>query len=482
MAVVPLFALLVEVRETWLVLIGSAIFGLAFYACAFQGILGPWNGAFGGMWILLAICFTFFHVGVCWLAYHLRRRNRIGFWCCLPFGIVACEFIRHLVTKLYDGCGLTFALLGQGLVQNNLLRQVADLGGVWVLSFVVSSLSSAGACWLDRDISNWLRFGLLYYACAILGLTVLYGQVRLSQYQPEIIGTVIVVPHQLTEAILSEVEASRLATTSKSGEWLCVVSPETSMTWSEVTQSGSEQTSTLQFLLKDMSAHIGCLAVIGVWISSESSSLRNSAIILDSGNVVTIVDKQHLVPGVEGMLMGTQLFTRLGFIPAGILQDVSPAIKPDFVFWRDRPLPVVPSVCYDLFFPGTFSDFQILDNSAIVCCLNESFDATGVCKQLSLVHTRLRAVEFRVPVVRSSLGGTSGVFDGNGNIVAPSEVRTNFSTYRVPGDTRVSFYMRFGDWFPKLCCVITATIFVVAFLLLQRDAFDALKIASKNCA
>ena len=95
------------------------------------------------------------------------------------------------------------------------------------------------------------------------------------------------------------------------------------------------------------------------------------------------------------------------------------------------------------------------DNSAIVCCLNESFDATGVCKQLSLVYTRLRAVEFRVPVVRSSLGGTSGVFDGNGNIVAPSEVRTNFSTYRVPGDTRVSFYMRFGDWFPKLCCVIT---------------------------
>lgn len=79
------------------------LLALGFYAVAFQGLLGPLDGAFGGVWFILTLALALFQLGcvsLCSvLVYNPTYRVLL-----LPWAVVSFEFLRHQATKLYDGC------------------------------------------------------------------------------------------------------------------------------------------------------------------------------------------------------------------------------------------------------------------------------------------------------------------------------------------------------------------------------------------
>lgn len=451
--------------------VASASFGLSFYGTAFQGLLGPWDGAFGAMWMLLTISFVVLHTSICGVSQ--KCAGKLGDYACwlFPFGVVAYEYGRHLLTKMYDGCGLTFCLIGQSWVEQSILLQSADIGGVWWLSFLVAFCTLTLAHSVSIRSKNKCHYRLILTS-AFIGTTILvlfYGNVQSRSKQGKTVGHVAVVPERMTPKSIQNCRRL-LETNIPSGTsihaddtWRCIVYPETCMIWSTGNGTILESSNETQNALLKLTHDFRCFAIIGAWVHSvDSKDPRNTAVVVYDGNVLAIVDKQHPAPFVEGRPFGTKWFIHSGIVPVIATRNVAKPLPIETRSWKIERTPVIPSVCYDLFFPQTYRRFPITDESAIICCLDESFDGNGVFQQLSHVHTRLRAVELRRPVVRCSFNGLSGVFDSIGETKKPLASIGKLHLYEITGDTRKSFYAIYGDWFPQICCAVSLVFAIVA--------------------
>lgn len=126
-------------------------------------------------------------------------------------------------------------------------------------------------------------------------------------------------------------------------------------------------------------------------------------------------DKYHLVPFGEFIPLGFRWFTNLLHIPLGDFNR-GPRVAPSFVVKGER---VAPTICYeDLFgeeIAGRFSDVAsaptVLANLSNIGWFGETI-AVGQHLQIS----RMRALEFERPMVRSTNTGTTAVIDHTGRV------------------------------------------------------------------
>jgi len=434
------------------------VFGLTLYAVAFQGLLGPWDGAFGGIWILLTFAYALFHTGFCLLVRTVLRPATLAICLAGPFAIVAYEYIRHLMTWAYDGCGLTFCLVGQSWVDQRILLQCTDVGGVWLLSFGVACVTSMLVLSLASEIP-WKR-RLWWEACGafLIVAFVAYGMWAAAvPIQKSHSGWVVTAAESFTRESVSRIDRlirQQLVSVERP-DWLCVVGPETALSWDSSDSSQSQSERDAQYSLTQLTQEHSCQAIVGAWVGDGSgNSVRNSAVLLQSGRLLSIVDKQHQVPFVEGRPLGTGQLNRAGLIPLGASRDIAPAQPVDIVALERANYLFRPGVCYDLFFAEQYQRPGGAVGSPIVCCLDESFDGNGVFRKLSRLHAKLRAVEFRSCVIRCSLGGNTAVIDCSGNTLTPQLKRDNLFFYKDVGGSKISFYARSGDWFPRISCVL----------------------------
>jgi apolipoprotein N-acyltransferase len=88
--------------------------------------------------------------------------------------------------------------------------------------------------------------------------------------------------------------------------------------------------------------------------------------------------------------------------------------------------------------------------------------------------TVFRAVENRVPLVRSANTGISAIIDSRGHIHAMTEL---FTEALLNGKVKIgeekSFYTRYGDIFAWFCICALAAIFVVRFVNSRRRSCNA---------
>jgi len=123
-----------------------------------------------------------------------------------------------------------------------------------------------------------------------------------------------------------------------------------------------------------------------------------------------------------------------------------------------------PVLCYDLCFASFFrkkahgktatdtADFFVHSGS-------EGQDRTGVLAETMLRAARFRAIESRRAIVRNVSQGTSGILDGNGRlqvVVAGNALQQPVLLGAIPIDHRQSFYSYAGDWPMILLCVLVA--------------------------
>jgi apolipoprotein N-acyltransferase len=467
---------------TGIFLIGNLLFAFTYYAFGFRGILGCWDGVLAGIWFCLTVAFSALHVTLFMLLRLIVSKRRNKAWWVFPIAFTAFEYLRHHVSAAYDGNGLTLLTLGQAFAQTSALRQIADLGGIWLISTAIAAAAAIIADLSDSQLSIRRRASELTVLMGGTALVLGYGWVRVAQYAPQMRGTAIIVTTPIDSAIISRLEGTLTSGRSINGSclnrdsfdqeletcchWKYVVSAEGSLIWQEQEVSTSPHANVHLLLTKSIlkvTRHDHTVAVIGVTIPTQTGSTRISQYLLSNGRVRAVADKQYLVPSVEVRVPGLAFLEKHGHIPnlAALRGAVPARARPiDYPAWSMLEPCIVPATCYDLFFPEHFAGHSWEDDTAICCSSADSFDGSGVFQRISEVHARMRAIEFRCPVIRASLDGISGVMNGNGDWVAIAD--ESICPIAIPFDSRESLYSEWGDWWPKLCVTVAVCLLLEA--------------------
>jgi apolipoprotein N-acyltransferase len=177
----------------------------------------------------------------------------------------------------------------------------------------------------------------------------------------------------------------------------------------------------------------------------------NSAVQLDpAGREVFVYDKIHLVP------FGEYVPWRRWLTFAGKLTvDIG-----DFSRGTQRRVGQLPGgryavfVCYESAFPGEVRQFTANGAELLVNISNDGWFGRDAAPAQSLEIARVRAVENRRWLLRSTNNGYTASVDPYGRIVAelPVDVRAELDApYAFRSDT--AFYVRHGEWVPLLCVI-----------------------------
>jgi apolipoprotein N-acyltransferase len=176
-------------------------------------------------------------------------------------------------------------------------------------------------------------------------------------------------------------------------------------------------------LLQDHSRSLGAPLLVGAFGLGERADadapveVYNSVFLIDADGVVGRYDKRHLVPGVERTpLLPARLAAVLG-------DTASYGIGVTRALTAPTPAGAVtlgPLVCYESAFGGLAREHVRAGAEFLVNVTNDAWFGEGVLGAGARVqheaHLVLRAIENRIPVVRSANGGVSMMVGPRGGV------------------------------------------------------------------
>jgi apolipoprotein N-acyltransferase len=191
-------------------------------------------------------------------------------------------------------------------------------------------------------------------------------------------------------------------------------------------------------------------ALIGIPLGSMREGYTNSAIGLKPGAPVYRFDKHHLVPFGEFIPPLFRWFTDLMNIPLGDFNR-GPLGQPTFDWHGQR---LAPNICYEDLF-GEELAVHFLDPARaptiLVNMSNIGWFGNTVAIDQHLQISRMRAIEFRRPMIRATNTGATAIIDHEGRVrhLLPRLTR-GVLTGDVVGQTGITPYAwwvaRFGLW------------------------------------
>jgi apolipoprotein N-acyltransferase len=121
-------------------------------------------------------------------------------------------------------------------------------------------------------------------------------------------------------------------------------------------------------------------------------------------------------------------------------------------------------ICYESIFPQLARSYAQQNVSLIANITNDAWFQRSNAPYQHFSHMILRAIETRLPVVRSANTGVSGYIDPLGRVRSKTEIFVPAAeTYQVESAGITTLYTRFGDWIGFTCLAITGAIVVAAW-------------------
>ena len=189
-------------------------------------------------------------------------------------------------------------------------------------------------------------------------------------------------------------------------------------------------------------------------IDSNSNKLYyNSSIYITPEQDFMMYDKIHLVPFAEYDLMPSLLHP-LGELNLNIDRGVFMG-GDDYKIFNYNNVKFSNLICYESSLPRYARRFVNKGSEFLMIQANDGWLGKSAGPYQHFEHARLRAIENRVPVVRSGNTGISGVILPNGKVKRkiPLGEQTVFQESIMVGNPR-SFYTKYGDVFASLSFVI----------------------------
>jgi apolipoprotein N-acyltransferase len=419
--------------------------------------------------IYLGLFLALYAIGWVWFKRHLPTVTFMA----APILWVALEWLR---TYLFSG--LPWALLGYSQYQWLPVIQIADITGVYGLSFLVVLVNVAVAELLlwglakRRAQSDPLPWPAL--AVTVLAMTgaLLYGQWRLSvSPEPRSISVGLVQANidqaQKWDAAYRQTTIdryARLTVQAASGADL-VIWPEAA------TPFLFEREKDYKLEVMDLVRANRVPLLFGSpalrFYPNGRPYLMNSAYLLShDGILLGRYDKRHLVPFGEYIPLHSSLLFFLeklvegiGDFEAGTQATLLPLPSREAQF-SSHPSDGKPAfgvvICYEVIFPNLVREFAANGADFMVTITNDAWFGKSAAAYQHFGMVVLRAVENRRAFARAANTGISGFIDPQGRILRASPIFEEAAfTGTIPLDRTLTFYTNYGDVFAYACVIIT---------------------------
>jgi apolipoprotein N-acyltransferase len=411
----------------------------------------PWPLVWLPTALLAAYCGLYAGLFAAALAWIRARRSPGVAIAAAPFLWVAGEWVRGWLMG-----GFPWGHLGYTQYRELAVIQIAELGGVYAVSFLIVAVNAALAA--AAVLSPKPAVVGLGLAGLLVAATLVFGDVRLRDGgAPAETASVAVVQPAIPQPLKWDPDfaASTLTIyfdlTRQAAETRprLIVWPETS------TPTMLRRDPGLVMALSRLSEEAGAGLLVGS-VDVEGTSpprYRNTAFLLNERGIVNRYDKIQLVPFGEYVpLSGVIGFVR-GW--AEFIADLEPGSRS--VVFSGPPAPFGTVICYEGIFPALVRRFVRDGARFMVNMTNDGWfgETDGPMQHLGMYP--FRAVEHRVAVVRAANTGISALIAPTGEISRslPLFVRGTLEGL-IPLRRGETLYTRFGDWLAYLSVAVSA--------------------------
>lgn len=384
-----------------------------------------------------------------WIA---QRRSIALALVAAPFLWVTGEWLRGHVLG-----GFPWGLLGYSQFQRLPVIQIAELGGVYAVSFV---LLAANAAVVGIVALPWRSAAVgVMGALALVVATLTFGYVRLAPPPRPADGVSIAVMQpvieqplkwdpQYTERTLDIYFTLTRRAASERPD--LIVWPETA------SPTLLRRDPDLLGALRAMSGALGVPLVVGSVDVDDvvAGRIYNTAFLVTGQGITERYDKIHLVPFGEYVPLGLIGVVRKWAEFVSQMEAGSRA-----VVFPGPPTPFGTVICYEGIFPELFRDFVRGGARVMLNMTNDAWfgRTSGPWQHLSMYP--LRAVEHRIAIARAANTGVSAFIAPTGQIVRRMALfDRGVMTERLPLRSGTTAYTRFGDWLAYLSMICTAAL------------------------
>ncbi len=420
--------------------------------------------------VLLLCLYESLYTGLFSLIIPLALKRRIPMVLAAPVLWTALEYLRGKALT-----GFPWSLLGYSQYQNLPVIQIADITGIYGVSFLIVAVNSGVAALFlktpkeRRTISRYLPGAL---SLTLLVAVILYGHYRIAEFSHSSPGKTVRL--SLIQGNIEQdakwnpayqedvMKIYRDLTLEEIGNNPdMVIWPETALPF-YLNGNPEKEKELISFVREISTPLLTGTMLVKKTADSQSFSVTNSAVVIDrDGKMTYRYDKIHLVPFGEYIPLKKFLF----FIDK--LVSVVGEFQPGREYIQARTkwgsFPVL--ICYEIIFPDQVRNFLKDGGELIVNITNDAWFGRTTGPYQHFATAVLRAVENRRTLVRVANSGITAVVGPTGEILAETALfeRTAVTLKAGIYETK-SFYTRNGDLFSFLNLAFSLILTVIVLL------------------
>ena len=401
-------------------------------------------------------------------------------WAAIPAIWVVCEYARSTFLS-----GFSWGLLGYTQYRHLAIIQIADLSGVYGVSFLLACSGYATAEFILALGNRWREGGAISYpalfcVAATIVAAFVYGEVRLSYYAShpakDSVRVAIVTRKTAAQDRFERIRYLRafMDYTKATGDGVARGSADL-IVWPEFASGfylDSDRAMRVQ--LTHLTAATDAALLTGAPRSDQSDGsihYYNSAYLFSpSGELLDTYDKIRLLPFAEYRPFGMRsLISRNSDYPAEFAAGSRATI---FSIPRAR-FGVV--ICFEATYPTyarrlARNGAQFLVNISNDVWLSSMSGTAATSQHFAMAV--LRAVENKRALARVTAAGITGFVDPVGSIRLSSQSE-GVRLLAVPLRNELTIYTRFGDWFVVACLLVSMLSLTWIIIAQHRDDANA---------
>ncbi len=408
----------------------------------------------------------------------------------MPFAVsitwVGLEYIKSWLFT-----GFPWELLGYSLYKRLYLIQIADIAGVYGVSFIIALGGGAFLItFLYLKKTPWHGFKITKKAAVlnvalfaiILALTISYGAMRIKSVKkiikkcPEIKTALIQGNIDQTQKWNPKFQRHtvekyiNLSLSLKNKNPDLVVWPETALPFYLTDNYNKNLADMVKNMVKDMKVSF-ITGSPSYSIFDKRVVYHNSAYLVNpDGKITEKYDKSHLVPFGEYV----PLKKWLPFIGKIVAQvgDFKAGAKGKIL--KKSPWPLGVLICYEIIFPD-LSQIAVKNGAGLLVNItNDAWYGTSSAPYQHFSMAVFRAVENKRALVRAANTGISGFIGPFGEILDKSPLFRDMAMIRkMPVLTKdvadIGFYTKYGDFFARICVFLS---FITGFLYIIKRRME----------
>ena len=434
---------------------------------------------YGGMsWALSTLIFVLFaaFLALLWGIFGLvfcRLRAvfpRVSFILC-AFLWVGLEYIlTHLLT------GFPWGLLGNSQYRNLAFIQVSAITGVYGLSFLML-LFQSGFVWSMTSRKRAPFFAVLGLVLAVHAGGWLVLQENVPKTAETFVGAAIQgnVPPEMEFTLDNADETFALFDRHLLLSRRALSEGARLIVWPELSvplcfSCGHAYYPRFSHELKSFAREQDCTLLLGTNETAFSQEgipkYYNTASNLKPDGELSFYYKMHLVPFGEYTPYKPVFSFISNFTQA--IGELTPGNS--YVLHDFDGVPFASPICYEIIFPGIVRNFVNKGARFLVTITNDAWYGSSWAPHQHFGIAVLRAVETRRYLLRSATTGISGIIDPYGRVLSRSRLKTEaFLTGSLTPLSRITPYVRYGDWLALLSLTLSGVFLILAVRLKRRN-------------